>query len=236
MPTAWRSIGAVTAPGPPLRVVVGEDDELYREGLVRLLSEDGCEVVAQARDADDLRRKALAHRPDLLLTDVRMPPTHADEGLRVAIEIRRALPDTGVLVLSQYVAKQAAMELIGEDAAGVGYLLKDRVRDLEQFTDALRRVANGGSAIDPQIIGRLLARRPTTALDELTKRESEVLALVAEGLSNAGIAGRLFITEHAVVKHIGSILRKLDIRAGADDHRRVKAVLAFLAAPGQPAR
>jgi len=216
-----------------VRVVIGEDDALYREGLLRLLQEGGYEVVGQARDAEDLVRKAGAHRPDLVLTDMRMPPTNTDDGLRAAIAIRARLPQVAVVVLSHYVAQRPALELIGENAAGVGYLLKDRVADLDEFLDAVRRVARGGSAIDPEIIGRLLHRQHAGPLDALTPRERDVLGLMAEGHSNRGIAGRLVVTEHAVVKHIGSILRKLDIPAEADGHRRVLAVLAYLRAAAE---
>jgi DNA-binding NarL/FixJ family response regulator len=210
-----------------VRVVIGEDQALFRAGLVRLLSDEGFEVVAEATDAPDLVRKAAAHRPDIVITDVRMPPGHADDGLRAAREIRARLHGTAVLVLSQYVVERAAVELIGDSAAGVGYLLKDRVADLDAFTDAIRRVADGGSALDPEVVGRMLGRRPDP-LSELTSREREVLAAMAEGRSNHGIAERLVITEHAVEKHVTSIFRKLDIATGAGEHRRVLAVLAFL--------
>ncbi len=216
----------------PVRVVIGEDDELYREGLVRLLTEADFEVVAQARDADELRRKAGGHRPDVVVTDVRMPPQHSDDGLRAAIDIRRRLPGTAVLVLSQYVAQRPALELIGESAEGVGYLLKDRVGNLEQFLDAVRRVASGGSALDPEIIAAMFKRTRPGPLDELTPREREVLALMASGHSNQGIAQRLVVTDHAVVKHIGNLLRKLDIHSTSDGHRRVLAVLTYLRAAG----
>ena len=167
-----------------------------------------------------------------MVTDVRMPPRRTDDGLRAAIDIRRRFPRTAVLVLSQYVARRPALELIGDSAEGVGYLLKERVADLAQFTDAVRRVASGGSALDPQIVSVLLDRRRPGPLDELTPREREVLALMAAGHSNQGIAERLVVTEHSVVKHVGNILRKLDIPADADGHRRVLAVLTYLRAPG----
>jgi DNA-binding NarL/FixJ family response regulator len=218
-----------------MRVVIGEDDALYREGLVRLLSEDGFDVVAQACDADELLRKTDAHRPKLVVTDIRMPPERADDGLRAAIEIRRRLPGTGVLVLSQYVAQRPALELIGDSAEGVGYLLKDRIADLEQFLEAARRVARGGSALDPEIVAQLLGRRRETPLDVLTSREREVLALMAQGLSNQGIADRLVVSDHAVIKHVTGILRKFDIPATSEGHRRVLAVLAYLSAqPAEP--
>ena len=213
-----------------MRVVIGEDDALYREGLIRLLSEGGFEVVAQARDAPELERKVAGHRPEVVITDVRMPPHRTDDGLRAAIAIRQRFPDTAVLVLSQYVAQRPAADLIGESARGVGYLLKDRVTDLEQFLEAVRRVAAGGVALDPEIVSRLLGRHHSGPLEQLTPREREVLALMAAGHSNQGIAERLVVTEHAVVKHIGNLLRKLDIPAAANGHRRVLAVLSYLRA------
>jgi DNA-binding NarL/FixJ family response regulator len=213
-----------------VRVLIGEDDALYREGLVRLLTEAGWEVVAQARDADELERKAAGHKPDLVVTDVRMPPGGTDDGLRAAIAIRRRFPATAVLVLSQYVAQRPALELIGDSAEGVGYLLKDRVTDLDQFLDAVERVAAGGSALDPQILAALLRRNHRGPLDELTPREREVLGLMAAGHSNQGIAERLVVTDHSVIKHVGNILRKLDIPAATTGHRRVLAVLTYLRA------
>jgi DNA-binding NarL/FixJ family response regulator len=213
-----------------MRIVVGEDDALYREGLVRLLTEGGFDVVAQARDADELERRVAGHRPDVVVTDMRMPPTRSDDGLRAAIAIRQRFPGTAVLVLSQYVAQRPALELIGESAQGVGYLLKDRVTDLEQFLDAVRRVAAGGSVLDPEIVDALLRRNRRGPLDELTPREREVLALMAAGHSNLAIAERLVITDHSVVKHTGNILRKLDIPVTPDGHRRVLAVLTYLRA------
>ena len=210
-----------------MRVVIGEDQALFREGLARLLTESGFEVVAQAGDATELLRKVGAHRPGVVVTDVRMPPDHTDDGLRAAQEIRARHPGTAVLVLSQYVVERAALELIGEMPAGVGYLLKDRVRDLDGFIDAIRRVATGGSALDPEVVGRLIGRRQDP-LEVLTDREREVLILMAEGRSNQGIAGRLVVTDHAVEKHVNNILRKLNIRPGPGEHRRVLAVLAFL--------
>jgi DNA-binding NarL/FixJ family response regulator len=210
-----------------MRVVIGEDQALFRAGLVRLLGEAGFEVVAEAEDAPGLVRKVAAYRPDVVVTDVRMPPGHSDDGLRAAREIRERFPSTAVLVLSQYVIERAAVELIGDDAGGVGYLLKDRVRDLDAFAEAIRRVADGGSALDPEVVARMLGRH-RDPLGELTAREREVLALMAEGRSNQGIGERLVITEHAVEKHVSSILRKLDIATGPGEHRRVLAVLAFL--------
>ncbi len=212
-----------------MRVIVAEDSVLLREGIVRLLEEAGFEVVGQAGDGEDLMRKARAHKPDLAIIDIRMPPTHTDEGLRAARTIREELPDTGVLVLSQYIEEGYALELLGDDAAGVGYLLKDRVSDLERFADAIRRVAEGGSALDPEVVSQMLGRRRTeNPLAELTPREREVLALMAEGRSNQAIAETLVITERAVEKHVTSIFAKLNLPPAAEDHRRVLAVLAFL--------
>jgi DNA-binding NarL/FixJ family response regulator len=217
-----------------VRVVIGEDDALYREGLARLLREGGFDVVAQASDADELLRRVAGHRPDVVVTDMRMPPDKTDDGLRAAVAIRARFPEIAVLVLSQYIAQRPALELIGDRAEGVGYLLKDRVADLDQFLDAVRRVAAGGSALDPQLITRLLNRGHATPLDDLTPREREVLGLMAEGQSNQGIADQLVVTEHTVTKHIGGILRKLDIPLAPDGHRRVLAVLAYLRAPENP--
>jgi DNA-binding NarL/FixJ family response regulator len=213
-----------------MRTVVGEDDALFREGLARLLTEAGFEVVAQAADAPDLVRKATAHRPDLILTDVRMPPGEGDDGLRAVMEIRRRVPAVRVVVLSQYVAQHSALELLADGADGVGYLLKQRVYDLDEFIDAVRRVARGGSALDPDVVSHLLGRRRSSPLDELTPREREVLGLVAEGRSNQAIAERLVVGEHAVEKHVASVLRKLEIPVSPADHRRVLAVLAYLRA------
>ena len=214
-----------------MRVVVAEDSVLLREGIVRLLEEAGMEVVGQAGDAEDLLRKVRAHKPDVAVTDVRMPPTHTDEGLRAAHEIRSELPDVGVVVLSQYIEESYAMELLADNAEGVGYLLKDRVADIDAFVDAVRRVANGGSALDPQVVSQLLGRRRADdPLEELTPREREVLGLMAEGRSNAAIAGELVVTERAVEKHVTSIFGKLDLPATGHDHRRVLAVLTYLRA------
>jgi DNA-binding NarL/FixJ family response regulator len=211
-----------------MRVVVGEDQLLFREGLVRLLTEAGFDVVAQAADAPDVVRKAIAHRPDIVVTDVRMPPDQGDDGLRAALEIRRRLPSTAILVLSQYVADTTARELLAGGAEGIGYLLKDRVADLDRFADWVRQVAEGGSVLDPQVVPRLLREFGGGPLSELTPLELEVLALMAEGRSNRGVAEQLVVTEDAVEKHVRSILRKLDIPYAAGDHRRVLAVLAFL--------
>ena len=211
-----------------MRVGIGEDQVLFREGRVRVLEDLGFEVVGKAADADDVVRKAGAHRPDVVITDVRMPPNYTDDGLRAALEIRSRCPGTGVLVLSQYVAERPALDLMAGGAGGVGYLLKDRVADIDRFADAVRRVGEGGSALDPEVVSRLLARRRDAPLDELTAREHEVLALMAEGRSNKGIAEQLAVTENAVEKHVCSILRKLGIAVAPGDHRRVLAVLAFL--------
>jgi DNA-binding NarL/FixJ family response regulator len=204
---------------------------LLREGIARLLEEAGLEVVAQAGDAEDLIRKVGGHKPDVAIVDVRMPPTHTDEGLRAAAQIRERHPGTGVLVLSQYIEEGYAMELLAEGAAGVGYLLKDRVADLDRFVDAVRRVGEGGSALDPEVVARLLGRRRREdPLGELSPREREVLGLMAEGRSNHAIAAALVVTERAVEKHVTSIFSKLDLPPTADDHRRVLAVLRYLEA------
>jgi DNA-binding NarL/FixJ family response regulator len=210
-------------------VVIGEDDVLLREGIARLLAEAGFEVAAQAGDADDFLRKALAHKPDVALVDVQMPPGHGDDGLRAAVELRRQRPETGVLVLSQYYEEQYAVDLIGESAEGVGYLLKERVGDVDVFTEAVRRVAAGGSALDPEVVGRMLGRRrPGGPLDTLSPRERDVLASMAEGKSNRGIAEDLFVTEAAVEKHVTSIFHKLGLGPTPTEHRRVRAVLTHL--------
>jgi DNA-binding NarL/FixJ family response regulator len=212
-----------------VRVIVAEDSVLLREGLVRLLEEAGFEVVGQAGDGEELMRKARAHKPDVAIVDIRMPPTHTDEGLRAARAIRDEMPDTGVLVLSQYIEEEYALELLADDAAGVGYLLKDRVSDLARFADAIRRVAEGGSALDPDVVSHMLGRRRADdPLAELTPREREVLGVMAEGRSNQAIAEALVISERAVEKHVTSIFAKLNLPPAAEDHRRVLAVLAFL--------
>ena len=215
----------------PIRVVIADDSVLLREGLVRLLEDSGFEVAAQAGDAEDLLRKVGAHKPDVAVVDVRMPPTHTDEGLRAAAEIRNKHPDTGVLVLSQYIEEAYAMELLSSNAEGVGYLLKDRVADLERFIDAVRRVGEGGSALDPEVVSRLLGRRrQEDPLAEISPRERQVLSLMAEGRSNHAIATELVVTERAVEKHVTSIFTKLNLPPTADDHRRVLAVLTYLKA------
>ena len=211
-----------------MRVVIGEDQALFRQGMVRLLSDEGFEVVAEAVDADELLRKVQAHRPDVVVTDVRMPPSNTDDGLRAALEIRTRFPDIAVVVLSQYVAERSALDLIADNPGGVGYLLKDRVGNIDRFAEAIRRVSEGGSALDPEVVSGLLGRRGDDPLDELSVREREVLALMAEGRSNQGIAEELVVTEHAIGKHVRSILQKLDLPLAPADHRRVLAVLAYL--------
>jgi DNA-binding NarL/FixJ family response regulator len=213
-----------------MRVVIADDSLLLREGLSRLLTEAGIEVVGLAADAEDLMRKVRAHRPDVAIVDIRMPPTFSDEGLQAARRIRCEVPAVNVLVLSQYVEEGYAVSLLSGGARGVGYLLKDRVTDLAAFTDALARVAAGGSVLDPDVVDQMLARgRHDDPLDELTPREREVLALMAQGRTNAAIAADLVVTQRAVEKHVTSIFAKLDLTQGATDHRRVMAVLAFLA-------
>jgi len=216
-----------------LRVVVGEDDLLMREGIGRILTEAGLDVVALAGDADDLRRKTLAHRPDAVVVDVQMPPHRQDDGLVAAIELRDQLPTLGVLVLSQFNEESFALDLIGDRAEGVGYLLKESVGDVETFVSAIRRVAGGGTALDPMVVKRMLGRdRRDEPLRDLTARERLVLALMAEGKSNAGVAGELAISEAAVEKHTTAILRKLGIGAESTEHRRVSAVLTYLRTTG----
>ena len=211
-----------------MRVVIAEDSVLLREGLVRLLEGGGFTVRAAVADADALLRAVDEHRPDLVVVDVRMPPDHRDEGLRAALVLRRRWPDIAVLVLSQYVEERYATELLSRETSGVGYLLKDRVADVTEFLDVLRRVAAGGTALDPEVVAQLLVRHRQDPLDRLTARERQVLGLMAEGRSNAGIAGTLVITESAVAKHVNSIFTKLDLAPADSDHRRVLAVLRFL--------
>src|SRR4051812_19536046 len=212
-----------------MRAVIAEDSVLLREGLIRLLTEAGIEIVGQAGDAEDLLRKTRAHKPDVVVTDIRMPPTQTDEGLRAAQVIRGELPQTGVLVLSQYVEEAYVMELLGDDAEGVGYLLKDRIADVERFVEAVERVGRGGSALDPEGVSRMLGRRRREdPLSELTPREREVLSLMAEGRTNFAIADQLVVTERAVEKHITNIFGKLGFASEPNDHRRVLAVLAYV--------
>src|ERR1700759_3119339 len=213
----------------PARVVIGEDDVLLREGIARLLVEAGFEVVAQAGDALDLVRKALAYRPDVTVADIQMPPGHGDDGLRAALELRGKLPKMGVLVLSQYYEEQYALDLIGDSAEGVGYLLKERVGDVDAFTDAVARVATGGSALDPEVVGRMLGRRRHRGpLAELTPRDREVLGLLAEGKSNTGIAEALVVTNAAVEKHVTTIFQKVRLHPRPTQPRRVLPALASL--------
>lgn len=212
-----------------MRVVIADDSVLLREGLARLLGDAGFEVAAQAGDAEDLLRKVRAHRPRVAVTDIRMPPTQTDEGLRAAQQIRRELPEVGVMVLSQYVDQKYAMELLGTSAAGVGYLLKDRVADFERFAEGVRSVGNGGSVLDPEVVSQLLGRRRVDdPLERLTPRERQVLDLMAQGRSNAAVARELVVTERAIEKHVTSIFGKLELPATEDSHRRVLAVLAYL--------
>jgi DNA-binding NarL/FixJ family response regulator len=214
---------------PPIRGLVGEDQVLVREGIVRVLEEAGLEVVGVCGDAEDLVRKAGAHRPDVVLTDIQMPPDLTDDGLRAALRIRASHPGIGVVVLSQFLEDQYVLELVGDDAQGVGYLLKDRVGDLALFISAVRRVAAGGSALDPAVVQRMVGRRREGgALEQLTPREREVLGLMAEGRSNLGIAEAMGVTVAAVERHITSILGKLDLPEAPEANRRVLAVLRHL--------
>jgi DNA-binding NarL/FixJ family response regulator len=216
-------------PEPPLRVVIAEDSVLIREGIARLIEESGGTVVAKVGDGDTFVAAVEAHRPDVSVVDVRMPPSQRDEGLRAAIEARRRVPGSPVLVLSQYVERQYATELLADRAGGVGYLLKDRVGDVGEFMDALRRVARGGTALDPEVVAQLMSRNLVDdPLAALTPREREVLAAMAEGRTNVGIARLLTITEGATEKHISNIFGKLQLPDTQDDHRRVLAVLAWL--------
>ena len=224
-------MGEHDAAEAPLKVAIADDSVLLREGLARLLADAGFEVVGQSGTADDLLLKVRSYKPDVAVVDIRMPPTHTDEGLRAAKEIRDKHPQTAVVVLSQYVEPAYALELLEESAEGVGYLLKDRISDVGDFAAALRRVAAGGSALDPTVVSQLVGRRRhDDPLGELTPREREVLGLMAEGLSNAAIAERIVVTERAVEKHVTSIFQKLRLPAATDTHRRVLAVLAYLRA------
>jgi DNA-binding NarL/FixJ family response regulator len=212
-----------------MRVTVAEDSAVLREGLVRLLTDRGFEVVAAVADADGLRAAVEADRPDVAIVDIRMPPTHTDEGLRAAIDLRQRFPELGVLVFSQYIETRYAAELLGDRSDGVGYLLKDRVAHVGEFVDAVERVAAGGTALDPEVVSQLLgASRRRDGLDTLTPREREVLGLMAEGRSNAAIAAELVVTPRAVEKHVGNIFMKLGLPESDTDHRRVLAVLRFL--------
>ena len=210
-------------------MAVGEDQPIVREGIVHILQDGGFEVVATAGDAQELVRKVRTYRPDVVVTDIQMPPDHTDDGLRAALEIRAAQPEVGVLILSQFLEDRYAFDLVADGAQGVGYLLKEKVGDLRMFTDAVRRVASGGSALDPDVVARLIGRpRRNSPLDQLTKRERQVLSLIAEGRSNAGVADELVITIAAVERHVTSIFDKLDLRQSPEQHRRVVAVLTYL--------
>jgi len=212
-----------------VRVVIAEDSLLLREGLATLLTEAGFDVVARASDAEDLLLKVRSYKPDVVITDVRMPPTQTDEGAAAAETIRAEHPEIGVLLLSQGIEVKRALRLFSDDRGGFGYLLKDRVVDVEDFLDAVRRVARGGTAVDPEVVAQLVGRhRPEDPLDELTERERAVLGLMAEGRSNQGIGKTLFLSPKTVETHIHAIFQKLGLEAGADDHRRVLAVLAYL--------
>ena len=220
-----------------LRVIVGEDDVLLREGIAGILERAGLEVVAQVADANDFLRRAQAHRPDVAIVDIQMPPGNADDGLRAALELRNERPETGVMVLSQFFEESYAVNLIGERPEGLGYLLKERVGDVAVFIDAVRRVAAGGTALDPEIVARMMGRRREPGpLDELTPRDRDVLREMAEGKSNRGIAETLFVSEATVEKHVTAIFRKLDIEATATEHRRVLAVVRYLREAGQSQR
>jgi DNA-binding NarL/FixJ family response regulator len=217
------------SPAQRVRVIVGEDQSFVREGIVRVLDDGGFEVVGTASDARDLIRLADAYRPDVVVADIQMPPEHSDDGLRAALAIRAAHPGVGVLILSQFLEDAYALALVADGAQGVGYLLKEKVGDLRMFTDAVRRVAEGGSVLDPDVVARLVGRKRTAGpLDRLTPREAEVLALIAEGRSNAGIAQELVVTVAAIERHVTSIFDKLGLHASPEAHRRVLAVLKYL--------
>jgi DNA-binding NarL/FixJ family response regulator len=213
----------------PLRVVVGEDQALVREGILSVLEEAGFDVVAVAGDAEDLVRKARAHEPDVVVTDIQMPPDHTDDGLRAAQSIRASHPHIGVLVISQFLEDRYPLELVGDHAEGIGYLLKDRVGDLALFAAAVERVALGGSVLDPAVVARMVSRpRRDSPIDDLSRRERQVLGLMAEGRSNHAIAGELVVTVATVERHVTSIFGKLELAPSSEHHRRVLAVLAFL--------
>ncbi|MFC9972880.1 LuxR C-terminal-related transcriptional regulator [Spirillospora sp. NPDC127200] len=211
-----------------MRVVIAEDSVLLRAGLIKLLESTGFEVAAAVGEADGLLAAVAEHQPELAVVDVRMPPGYTDEGVRAALVIRREHPEVSVLLLSQYVEERYAADLLSAHTSGIGYLLKDRVADVSAFLDALRRVAAGGTALDPEVVSQLLLRRNNDPLGRLTPREREVLGLMAEGRSNAGIAAALVVSESAVAKHINNIFTKLDLPHAEGDHRRVLAVLRFL--------
>lgn len=223
-------VDVVSLPGQ-IRVVVGEDQPIVREGIVHVLQDSGFEVVGTAEDARDLVRITGAQRPDVVVTDIQMPPDNTDDGLRAALEIRATVPSVGVLVLSQFLEDRYAMDLVADSAEGVGYLLKENISDLSMFTEAVRRVASGGSALDPNVVARLVGRkRKAGPLDNLTPRERDVLALVAEGRSNAGVAQELVVSVAAVERHVTSIFDKLGLHQSPEQHRRVLAVLKYLRA------
>lgn len=212
-----------------MRLVIAEDSVLLRVGLTRILADAGEEVVATVGDADELLMAVERHQPDMCIVDVRMPPTHTDDGLRAALAIRKRWPSIGILVLSQYVEERYASDLLAASGVGIGYLLKDRIADVAEFVDAVRRVGGGGTALDPEVVAQLLARaRRQDPLERLTPREREVLSLMAEGRSNPAIARALVVTDKAVEKHVGNILTKLDLPPDEDDHRRVLAVLQWV--------
>jgi DNA-binding NarL/FixJ family response regulator len=214
-----------------MRLVIADDSVLLREGVVRVAEAAGHEVVAQAAELDELLRKVRAHRPDVAVIDIRMPPTQGDEGLRAAGTIQEELPDVGILVLSHYVEESYAVRLLSNGAEGVGYLLKDRVGEVKVFTEALQRVADGGSALDPEVVSLMMGRRARDdPFQELTPREREVMALMAEGLSNKAIAAELFVTDRAVERHVTGIFNKLGLQVGDEHHRRVLAVITYLKA------
>jgi DNA-binding NarL/FixJ family response regulator len=210
-----------------VRIVIADDAVLLREGAARLLEDAGFEVVGQAGDADDLMRKVRAHKPDVAVIDVRMPPDNSDDGLRAALAIRQELPEVGILLLSQYVEDRYIGELLAGGTEGIGYLLKDRVGEVERFTEAVQRIGKGGSVLDPEVVAQMVGRREEP-LSELTERERQVLALMAEGYSNRAIAETIFVSERAVERHVTSIFSKLELEATGQEHRRVLAVLRYL--------
>ncbi len=212
-----------------MRIVIADDAVLLREGAARLLEDAGFEVVGQAGDADDLMRKVRAHKPDVAIIDVRMPPDNSDDGLRAALSIRQELPDVGILLLSQYVEDRYIGELLAGGTEGIGYLLKDRVGEVDRFTEAVQRIGRGGSVLDPEVVAQMVGRREEP-LSELTERERDVLALMAEGYSNRAIAETIFVSERAVERHVTSIFSKLGLEATGQEHRRVLAVLRYLQA------
>jgi DNA-binding NarL/FixJ family response regulator/class 3 adenylate cyclase len=231
LPSEFPPLRFASSVEDAMRVVLADDSVLLREGVARLLEEAGFEIVAQSGTREDVLRHVAMHKPNVAIVDIRMPPTHTDEGLRAAKEIRERFPQVGVLVLSQYVEPTYALELLSESAEGVGYLLKDRVSDIDEFASAVRRVGEGGSALDPAVVSQLVGRRRRDdPLEDLTPREREVLELMAEGRSNQAISERMFITPRAVEKHVTSIFNKLRLPATAEDHRRVLAVLTYLRA------